>query len=431
MKNTVFNITAAIFASLMVIACGDKFEFGTPTHDLNEGVDLSKGETHVLWTKNAAVYETGRKHPLFRIPSLLKTENKLFAFCEAREKADGSDNGNVDLVYKVSEDGGTTWSQTKVFFDDHNNTCGNMTAVYTDKGRIVVLCSWERTGDRSTFKSDYFTFDETIVGNGGYYCQVVSFYSDDEGETWHGPDKWFTQNRNAEPDKYKWSGFIKTGPGHAIQLKNGEHKGRIIVGCDHKYEIYNGVAVAQDAGNKDLYGSHIAYSDDEGETWSMLELNEELQYGNECNPVELSDGRVYLDMRNMDLTAASRGYSVSSDGGGTWTEFANNPVLVDPSCQGSVVNYTTDGKPTSTIIMSNNNNAEARKNLSLRVSKDDCATWKEDVYEITAGHSGYSDLVVFEDGSIGVLYENGSASYYDNISFRRIPASTIKEFINK
>ena len=256
----------------------------------------------------------------------------------------------------------------------------------------------------------------------------MSFYSDDEGATWSGPFKHFTEGRNSNPDRYLWTGFFKAGPGHAIQLKTGEHKGRILVGCDHKYQIYNGVPITSD--DENYYGSHVAYSDDNGESWHMLELDEELHYGNECVPVELSDGRIYLDMRSTGAYKNQRGWSVSGDGGITWSRYTPNPLRTDPGCQGSIVNYNTNGVPSS-VILASSNNSTGRDHLSIRASLDDCATWKTDVYQITEGKSGYSDLVVFDDGSVGVLYENGTSVYREQISFRRIPAATIAKYINE
>lgn len=89
-----------------------------------------------------------------------------------------------------------------------------------------------------------------------------------------------------------------------------------------------------------------------------------------------------------------------------------------------------DGVPSS-VILASSNNSTTRDHLSIRASLDDCATWKEDVYQITDGKSGYSDMVVFDDGSIGILYENGPTHYSEQISFRRIPAATIAKYINE
>lgn len=423
MKTRILNLLLPVLA---LTACGDPFEFGTPTHDLNEGIDLSAGTTQVLWKNNGAVYPTRRIHS-FRIPGLVRTPHKLIAFCEAREETGSinKDGGDIDLVYRVSTDDGQTWGPSQVLFDDGNNTCGNACPVWTESGRLVVFCCWARTETtEAKFKSDYFSFEESQR----YENHAVCFYSDDEGATWSGPFKWFAENRNSDPDRYLWTGFFKAGPGHAIQLKTGEHKGRILVGCDHKYRIFNGAAVATDSENH--YGSHIAYSDDDGAAWHMLELDEELHYGNECIPVELSDGRVYLDIRGTGVCKNQRGWSVSEDGGITWSRYASDPLRTDPGCQGSIVNYNANGTPSSIILTSSNNSTE-RDHLSIRASLDDCATWKKDVYQITDGKSGYSDIVVFDDGSVGVLYENGISVYREQISFRKIPAATIEKYIHE
>ncbi len=427
MKTKIQHILV-LAAMLLTAACSDSFEFGTPTHDLNEGIDASEGTTLVLWKNKGAVYETARTHS-FRIPGLVQTPNRLIAFCEAREDTGttNQDGGDIDLIYRVSTDGGVTWGPSRVLFNDEDNTCGNACAVYTESGRLVVFCCWARTGTtEAKFKSRYFSFEESQR----YHNHVVCFYSDDEGETWTGPNKWFTENRNSDPGRYLWTGFFKAGPGHAIQLKKGPHKGRILVGCDHKYKIYDGREIAVDSEDENYYGSHVVYSDDNGETWTMVECDEALHYGNECVPVELSDGRIYLDMRGTGAYRKMRGGAFSTDGGETWSRYEPVALRVDPGCQGSIVNYNTDGN-LSSVILASSNNSTSREQLSLRASCDDCATWKTGVCEVTGTKSGYSDLVVFADGSVGVLYENGLTRYNEQISFRRIPADVIAKYINE
>ena len=84
MKTRLLNILLPALVCLAA-ACDDSFEFGTPTHDLDEKTDLSAGPEQVLWKKKGAVYSTKRVHN-FRIPGLVRTPHKLIAFCEAREE---------------------------------------------------------------------------------------------------------------------------------------------------------------------------------------------------------------------------------------------------------------------------------------------------------------------------------------------------------
>src|SRR5262245_46861154 len=54
----------------------------------------------------------------YRIPSLLTTRQRtLLAFCEGRKKS-SADSGDIDLLLKRSFDGGKTWTNTQVVWDD-------------------------------------------------------------------------------------------------------------------------------------------------------------------------------------------------------------------------------------------------------------------------------------------------------------------------
>ncbi|MBQ7298032.1 MAG: exo-alpha-sialidase [Alistipes sp.] len=417
------HILALGAVALLATACSDSFEFGTPTHDLDGGDALV--ET-VLWKNGDQLACTGRTHN-FRIPAIIRTQNRLIAFAEAREYTGSSnqDTGDIDLVYRISTDNGVTWGETKLLLDDYDNTCGNPCPIFTESGKLVVFCGWQRTGTKvDTFKSDIFTFEESQR----FVCHALCLISNDEGDSWSTPTKWFHEQRNADESQYKWTSFLKMGPGHAIQLKTGPHKGRLVVGCDHKYEKFAGKAVIKEA-DETYYGSHIAYSDDEGQTWKMLELNEELHFGNECIPVELSNGDLYLDMRCTGQYNNRRAYSFSQDGGINWSRLAINDQRIDPGCQGSIINYTTNGVPSKTIL-GLNNNSTSRTNLSIRASLDDCKTWKSTVLEITSGKSGYSDLAVLSDGSLLILYETGANVYREKIVYCRVSQAQITKYLN-
>src|SRR3546814_14746417 len=61
------------------------------------------------------------------------------AFCEGR-KDHGGDAGNIDILLKRSEDGGETWSEQQVIWDDGANTCGNPCPVVDEEaGEIFIV----------------------------------------------------------------------------------------------------------------------------------------------------------------------------------------------------------------------------------------------------------------------------------------------------
>jgi sialidase-1 len=79
----------------------------------------------------------------YRIPALIVCQSgAILAFCEGRKEGSG-DNGDIDLLVKRSEDGGATWSDQQVVWNDESNTCGNPCPVMDQRtGRILLLASW-------------------------------------------------------------------------------------------------------------------------------------------------------------------------------------------------------------------------------------------------------------------------------------------------
>ena len=74
----------------------------------------------------------------YRIPSVVvASDGGLLAFCEAR-RTTGSDTGDIDLVLKRSADGGATWGEMQVIWDDGPNTCGNPCAVGEEEPREKI-----------------------------------------------------------------------------------------------------------------------------------------------------------------------------------------------------------------------------------------------------------------------------------------------------
>ena len=125
--------------------------------------------------------------------------------------------------------------------------------------------------------------------------------------------------------KDDWTWYA-TGPGSGIQIQHGPHKGRLVIPCDHI-----------EADTKHYY-SHVIYSDDHGETWQLGGTTPQHQV-NECEVVELSGGRLMLNMRNYDRTKKNRQVAISDDGGLTWQEQRFDPTLIEPICQAAIERY--------------------------------------------------------------------------------------------
>jgi sialidase-1 len=66
----------------------------------------------------------------------------------------------------------------------------------------------------------------------------------------------------------------------------------------------------------------------------------------------------------------------------------------------------------------------ARTQMSVRVSRDNGATWQK-AYTISGLPAAYSDLVRVDGATIGVLYETGDFSPYSTITFQRISLASL------
>lgn len=416
--NMKYRLLLLMSALAVLCACEDKLVFG-------EGYQMSvkEDEPQVEKTENH-VYVAGQDgHIYFRIPALIETKSGiLLAFCEARNtNADfykgneslfptvptggsSKDNGDIDLVVKASRDGGKTWGKMSVIADDKSNTCGNPCPVVDEAtGRIHLFWCWQQF---STLDSEMYP----VLPADGHTRRVLYSWSDDDGVTWSSPRDLTTLVK-----KNDWQWYA-TGPCHAIQVKTGQYKGRLVIPCDHR-----------DNNNTDNY-SHCLWSDDNGASWHLG--GSTTLGGNESCIAELSDGRLLMNVRTIGLSKSNRASAISSDGGETWTPLSVNDELLDPGCQGSVINVFVDGKPTSTLLLSNCHDS-IRSRMSISKSMDDGASWVTG-YTAWSGRAAYSDLCQLSDGSIALFYENGFGMFgraYPNerITFLRLPKDSAKK----
>lgn len=323
----------------------------------------------------------------YRIPALLVSQKQtLLAFAEAR-RTGGSDTTDIDTVVRRSLDNGKTWGPEIVVFDEGENVAGNPCPVVDQStGRIWILNTWN---------SSKIHEGQIKAGLGEDSRRVFVSYSDDDGKSW-AKAKEITSSVKLE----HWSWYA-TGPGAGIQLTRGEHKGRLIIPCDHK-ELPEG--------KPSSYHSHIVYSDDHGETW-QIGANSAVGL-NECEAVELEDGSVMLNSRNHGFDSNYRGVSISKDGGETFASFRRDPQLLEPRCQASIRRYRWEQSGKPGVLLFANPALKRREFLMLRMSYDDGETWPAArvLYPYTAA---YCDIAVLADGSIAVLFERDNSTRID------------------
>ena len=354
--------------------------------------------------------------PNYRIPAILQAPNgDLLIFVEKRNDGIG-DIGDHDLVLKRSCDKGRTWGAEQVIFDDHGRTCADIT---------VGL-------DRSNGKLWLFFLRDKKR----YAC----FTSVDSGATWQGPTMIHEQvikpgwdqlaaakGDEADPSSggrgaawaKGWAQRYGVGPGNAmVQLKSG----RLLVPARHREDV---------GGGRLRSFAHCFFSDDHGATWKLGGTIG--QNSSECQLVELASGDVLVVARNESAEDAPDNLrhlvAISKDGGETWGSLKRAEELITPRCHGATERFTLASQHGKNRLLFSSPASPFRQpehpygrfNLTVRLSYDEVATW-------TAGKtiwphpSAYSDLVVLDDLTIGLVYERGdkgSTHFWDEIHFAR------------
>ncbi|AQT67197.1 Sialidase precursor [Anaerohalosphaera lusitana] len=349
-----------------------------------------------------AIFVSGEGgYDTYRIPALAVTKGGVvLAFCEGRKDSSG-DSGDIDLLVKRSEDNGRTWGEAKVVWDDGENTCGNPCAVVDrETGTVWLLSTWNLGEDHE---------GEIINGTSEDTRRVFVMSSKDEGRTWSEPAE---ITEDVKEDSWSW---YATGPGSGIQIEYlySNHKGRLVVPCDHI-----------EKGTKRYY-SHVIYSDDHGQTWELGGRTPE-DMVNECEVVELENGRLMLNMRNYDRSKKYRQVAFSDDGGRSWRGQQFDDELIEPICQAAIERYDGDGNRSESVILFSNPASRSRRvNMTVRASYDWGETWNRKRV-LHSGPSAYSDLAVLGNGDIACFYEAGEGGAYESIVFASFELSSLR-----
>lgn len=353
--------------------------------------------------QETVVFRSGTEgYHTFRIPAIVQAPNgDLLAFAEGR-KHSGSDTGDIDLLLKRSCDGGKTWGAIQVLWDDGANTCGNPCPVVDATTGAILLLSTHNLG---ADKEHAISEGKSQAGR-----TVWILESKDHGATWSQPVN------ITHATKHSGWGWYATGPGVGIQIKHGPHAGRLVIPSDHDY--------VDSAGGKPVRASHAIFSDDHGATWQIGGVIKPDM--NECQVAELFDGKgtLLMDMRSY-RGRSQRAQSRSVDGGATWTEAVDVPALVEPVCQASLLRWEgAGGNRPGWLLFSNPADARKRRNLTVRASDDNGATWPRSLV-IHAGPAAYSCLVALSDSSAACLFERGEQRPYEQIAFVRFEAGDL------
>lgn len=312
----------------------------------------------------------------YRIPALaLSTKGTVLVAFDARPTLVDLPS-NIRVLLRRSTDNGRTFgNQIVVRADPAPRGYGDASFVVDRKtGRIFLFYATGTNTGYSDSRTGVDDDDPDIL-------QADYSYSDDDGLTWR------HRRITSLIKKPEWGGIFASS-GEGIQIEHGPYAGRLVQQYLIRYR------------NGDWAAS--AYSDDDGTSWHMGKL---IGPGaNENKSVELADGTLMLNIRSKPY----RKVAYSTDGGETWFGLHDDPRLIDPGVNGSIIRYSPGAKTSSIesnwLLFSNDESTSARRNLTLKMSCDNGRTWPIRRV-VDAGPSEYSTLAGLNHGEFGLLYE--------------------------
>lgn len=386
-----------------------RFSLGTGEHQV---VEPPRSESPNFWIfanerasvpERIDVFEGGKDgYFAYRIPSFLVAPNgNLLVFCEARKNS-LYDDGDIDLLMKRSTDGGRSWQKQKLIYEEGGDAhikYGNPTAVVDEETGVIWLAA----------NRDYLK--ESGARAGG---SVILFHSDDSGQSWSEPMDITSSIKG--PD---W-GHHAFGPGIGIQLRHGQHKGRIVLPANFRRSF----------NKREPSYSHVIFSDDHGKTWKLGGTLGD--FTNECQIAEIIErgqSGLLINMRNhwgrggFPQKSGRRLVARSFDGGSTWEAEVMDPALPEPPCQASLYRYSFATRDQPSRLLFANPIGPGRSNLRVRLSLDEGRTWPYGKL-IAVGSTAYSCMARLPDNRVGIIYER---SNYQQISFSEFPVDWLAD----
>ncbi|VLY42968.1 sialidase A (neuraminidase A) [Streptococcus pneumoniae] len=355
---------------------------------------------------------------IFSIYDMFPEGKGIFGMSSQKEEAYKKIDGKTyQILYREGEKGAYTIRENGTVYTpdgkatDYRVVVDPVKPAYSDKGDLYK--------GNQLLGNIYFTTNKTSPFRIAKDSYLWMSYSDDDGKTWSAPQD-ITPMVKAD-----WMKFLGVGPGTGIVLRNGPHKGRILI------PVYTTNNVSHLNGSQ---SSRVIYSDDHGKTWHAGEavndnrqvdgqkihsstMNNRRAQNTESTVVQLNNGDVKLFMRGLtgDLQVAT-----SKDGGVTWEkDIKRYPQVKDVYVQMSAIHTMHNGK--EYIILSNAGGPNRENGMVhlARVEENGELTWLKH-NPIQKGEFAYNSLQELGNGEYGILYEHtekGQNAY--TLSFRK------------
>lgn len=322
----------------------------------------------------------------YRIPAIITAKNgDLIVAIDERVPSCGDLkwSEDINIVIRRSPDNGSTWSEIQSIVDYPIGQSASDPSMILNKetGEIIL----------------FFNYMDLKNERDVYYLKMMK--SKDHGTTWSTPCD--ITDQISKPEWKNHFKFITSGRG--IHHSNGDLI-HTLVNLEH--------------------GTHLFKSSDNGKLWELIDSP--LKPANESKVIELTDGSLMVNSRVNK--AGLRFIHTSTDQGITWTT-AVDSQLIDPSCNASIIRYTSvsEGWDKNRLLFSNANSPDKRENMTIKISYDEGITWTlgKTIYP---GSSAYSSMTILENGDIGLVFEKDN---YQETVFVRVTLDWLTDGMDK
>lgn len=375
---------------------------------------LAQTQSSEVSHKETILYNSSNtKTAPYRIPAIVTMSNgEILAISDYRPGGnDVGNGGEVDIYARISNDNGATWSG-----DDntpHDNTSniikvadGTSSLAYGDAavaahpetGDVLVLC----VGGNST------KFASATTSTTNYYTYM--FRSSDYGRTWSSTN------------------VTSTFKGSTSLLKNKKvcsmffASGRLLVSKHTPGRVYGAILTREYNSGYSNY-NYVFYTDDFGQSWSMLGSDYAISGADEAKLEELPNGDILISSR----TSGGRNFNIYSTSTQSWGTQQKVDFTDGNATNGELMIYRGVYKVGETtgatydIMLQSLPTASNRAKVSVfyhpvenkQYSVSEIASgWVKGI-EVYDGNSAYSAMTIMPNGEIGFLYEK---DYYSSNS---------------
>ncbi|MBO5674919.1 MAG: exo-alpha-sialidase [Bacteroidaceae bacterium] len=373
---------------------------------------LAQTQSSEVSHKETILYNSSNtKTAPYRIPAIVTMSNgEILAISDYRPGGnDVGNGGEVDIYARISNDNGATWSG-----DDntpHDNTSniikvadGTSSLAYGDAavaahpetGDVLVLC----VGGNST------KFASATTSTTNYYTYM--FRSSDYGRTWSSTN------------------VTSTFKGSTSLLKNKKvcsmffASGRLLVSKHTPGRVYGAILTREYNSGYSNY-NYVFYTDDFGQSWSMLGSDYAISGADEAKLEELPNGDILISSR----TSGGRNFNIYSTSTQSWGTQQKVDFTDGNATNGELMIYRgvykvgeTTGATYDIMLQSlptGSNRAKVSvfyrpvENKQYSVSEI-ASGWVKGI-EVYDGNSAYSAMTIMPNGEIGFLYEK---DYYSS-----------------